>query len=69
MEIASPIGKHWSQYQKQGTGEKLTDKDKVRLAKWEVIPLNDPTAISTRDGWERWQKYRRELNGRSKVDI
>lgn len=36
--------------------EKLTNQNKVRLRERIVIPHNDRTAISTRHGWERFQK-------------
>ena len=62
MGTASVVGKHWSLYPAQHEGIKLTEDEKKRLAKGEVIPLNDPTAICTKIGWEAYEKRRRQLN-------
>lgn len=60
--ISSPVGKHWVTYDQLNEGIKLTEDEKKRLAKGEVIPINDPTAICTKEGWEIYEKRRRILN-------
>ena len=53
-----------------GEQEQLTEELKARLNRVETIAKDDPTAISTRAGWERWlmgakAQRRRHLRGRS----
>lgn len=54
IKLGNPIGKHWTLYQKSGSGERLTEQQKIQFANPEVISNDDSSAICTNSGWSNY---------------